>query len=116
MIHPIKESQAANLLHALLVEQGHLALHGVLYPRATYTSQSMWQKRRNKTGCRVRDVQTTGVLSEDTCARPTPGEFRLAEDREVSDRDTAFYGHSEQGTTLTPIPWKEALVTDKLAS
>ena len=81
----------------------------------THPSQSMWQKRRNKTGWRVRDVQTTGVLSEDVCARPAPREFSLAGDKAVGDRDTASCGCSEQGTTLTLIPWKEVLVTDKLA-
>lgn len=58
----------------------------------------------------------TGVLSEDVCARPTPREFSLAGDKEVSDRNTASCGHSEQGAILTPIPWKEVLITDKLAS
>lgn len=98
-----------------LAEHRHLALCGVLHPQAAYTSQLMWQKRRNRTGWRIRDVQMTGVLSEDVCARPAPREFSLAGDKAVGDRDTASCGRSEQGTTLTPIPWKEVLVTDELA-
>ena len=105
------------VLSALFAEHGRLALCGALHPQAPYISQSIdvgEEEKLDRMGSqrcsddryfirrRVHQAHSQGV-------QPSGGQG-------VSDRNTASCGHSEQGAILTPIPWKEALITDKLAS